>query len=224
MICNAVIMGKYCQKGVRYRCISTSQYVRLLRRNRLREFVGNLTRWGYSIRLCPVLWHVYEQCLLSHRNCSEPICGLENHLNTQIHMSWESPGSGVEAVEISSVSLQQESGNLEICDSVFQPTPLYAWIAFHDSVQTTKQHVAQGSMCCRWSPLVTQLSVRLQTAKCFDMVCVPTGRPSSKLIKKGRSLQPSHEQLLTLVQSPHGLQFMMLADIFYIMPEIIYHS
>ena len=35
------------------------------------------------------------------------------------------PCLGVEAVEISSVSLQQESQNLEICDSMFQLISLY---------------------------------------------------------------------------------------------------
>ena len=51
--------------------------------------------------------------------------GLENHLNARSLTSWESPCSGVEAVEISSVSLQQETQNLEICDSMFQLIPLY---------------------------------------------------------------------------------------------------
>ena len=44
---------------------------------------------------------------------------LENHLNTTSLTSWKSPGSDVEAVEVSGVSLQQEIRNLETCNSMF---------------------------------------------------------------------------------------------------------
>ena len=121
---------------------------------------------SFYIILHHILCCVYEQCSLSLwcRNCmswTDFLChtrGLENHLNATSLTSWESPGSGVEAVEIPRVHLQQKSRNLEICDSMFQLIPLYVWMAFHGTwdifgkwepstrlkPQNTKRHVAQA--------------------------------------------------------------------------------
>ena len=64
---------------------------------------------------------------------------------------WESPGSGVEAVEISGISLQQESRDLEICSSMFSRSlyrPEWHFTALRqvwqvgvlDWLQTAEQH------------------------------------------------------------------------------------
>ena len=74
-----------------------------------------------------VHYHTEITCfeLISHAYIICLTLGLENHLNARSLTSWESPCPGVEAVEISSVSLQQESQNLEICDCMFQLILLY---------------------------------------------------------------------------------------------------
>ena len=132
MIYNPLIMGKYCQRN---RCISTCQYVRSLATKSHREldtlmlfchFISYLSIY-YVVCMKSVHYHTGIVCFkqISHAYILCPTLGLENHLNARSLTSWESPCPGVEAVEISSVSLQQESGNLEICNSRFQLFPLF---------------------------------------------------------------------------------------------------
>ena len=85
---------------------------------------------SFYIILHPILCCVYEQCSVWCRNCMFLIdfqclilcltLELENHLNAMSPRSWASPGFGVEAVEISSVSLQQENLNFGVCDTMSQ--------------------------------------------------------------------------------------------------------
>ena len=135
MIYNSVITRKYYQIGVRHRCISTSQYFRSLAAKSLRE-LDTLMLFYDFISYCIIYYVVCMRSVHYHTEiaCFEPIShtyvlcltlGLENHLNSRSLTSWEGSCPDVEAVENSSVSLQQESQNLEICDSMFQLIPLY---------------------------------------------------------------------------------------------------
>ena len=135
MIYNPVIMRKYCQIEMRYQCISTSQYVRLLATKSHRELDTLMLFYDfiscciihYVVCMKSIHYHTEIACfeLISHPYILCLTLDLENHFNARSSTSWESLCPCVEAVEISSVSLQQESQNLEICDSMFQLIPLY---------------------------------------------------------------------------------------------------
>ena len=61
MICNAVIMRKCCHIGVRYQCITMSQYFRLLYYENLQKTGHTEVILRFSIKFHPILCYTVEQ-------------------------------------------------------------------------------------------------------------------------------------------------------------------
>ena len=68
MIYNPLIMRKYCQIGVRYRCISTSQYVRSL-----------ATKSDRELDTLMLFYHFISYCIIYYVVCMKSV-----HYHTEI--------------------------------------------------------------------------------------------------------------------------------------------
>ena len=101
------------------------------------------------IRIKSVHYHTEIACFdpISHADILCLSLGLENHLNAC---------PDIEAVEVLSAILQQESQKLEICDSMFQLITLCVGMAFHGT----------WTFLASWSPL---LNSNQKTACCIGL-------------------------------------------------------